>query len=129
MAKKVLELETPFRKNEKVITTRSLGRIPEGAAGKVKLANGLNSWSRYWVYFNDGTMVGSIDHDDLVRPAMLAQWNDAKIASAMAAETALEAASAPPVDAPAAGGGGNTLGIPEDLLERSRAAKARLLGA
>ena len=71
MAKKVLELDTPFRKNEKVITTRSLGPIPEGAVGKVKLINGLTSWNRYWVQFNDGPMVGSIDHDDLVRPAML----------------------------------------------------------
>jgi hypothetical protein len=126
MAKKVLELETPFRKNEKVITTRSLGAIPEGAVGKVKLANGLTSWSRYWVQFNDGTMLGSIDHDDLVRPAMLTQWNEAKIVSAQAAEASLEAASQPAVEAAA---GGNTLGIPELLLERSRAAKARLLGA
>lgn len=129
MAKKVLELETPFRKNEKVITTRSLGAIPEGAAGKVKLANGLTTWSRYWVQFTDGTMLGSIDHDDLVRPAMLTQWNEAKIAFAQAAEAALEASSQPAVEAPAGGGGGNTHGIPEALLERSRAAKARLLGA
>lgn len=129
MAKKVLELDTPFRKNEKVITTRSLGPIAEGSAGKVKLANGLTNWSRYWVQFNDGPMVGSIDHDDLVRPEMLAKWTAAKEAEAIAADAALDAVDAPAVEA---GGesadGGNTHGIPEHLLERSRAAKTRLLG-
>ncbi len=131
MAKKVLELDTPFRKNEKVITTRSLGPIPEGAVGKVKLANGLTNWSRYWVQFNDGQMVGSIDHDDLVRPAMLSQWTEAKVAEAAAAEAALTAADTPAVEAAGdggGGGGGNNFGIPEALLERSRAAKTRILG-
>ena len=129
MAKKVLELDTPFRKNEKVITTRSLGAIPEGAAGKIKLSNGLTQWMRYWVQFTDGAMVGSIDHNDLVRPTMLADWNAAKEAEAIAAEAALTASEAPAEAASGdAGGGGNTHGIPEALLERSRAAKARLLG-
>ena len=127
MAKKVLELDTPFRKNEKVITTRALGAIPEGAAGKVKLANGLTHWSRYWVQFNDGPMVGSIDHDDLVRPAMLEEWTAAKAAEAIAAEAALVATEAP-TEAVADAGGGNSHGIPEHLLERSRAAKTRILG-
>lgn len=129
MAKKVLELDTPFRKNEKVITTRSLGPIPEGAAGKIKLSNGLTQWMRYWVLFGDGEMVGSIDHDDLVRPSMLADWTAAKAAAANAAEAALTATEAPAEVATGdAGGGGNTHGIPELLLERSRAAKARILG-
>jgi hypothetical protein len=129
MARKVLELDTPFRKNEKVITTRSLGAIPEGAAGKIKLSNGLTQWMRYWVRFTDGAMVGSIDHDDLVRPAMLADWNAAREAEVVAAEAALTASEAPAeVTSGDAGDSGDTHGIPEALLERSRAAKARLLG-
>lgn len=129
MARKALELDTPFRKNEKVITTRALGAIPQGAAGKVKLTNGLTNWTRYWVQFNDGDMIGSIDHDDLVRPSMLSDWTAAKEAEARAAEAA-EAGegAAAEVAGEAADKGGNSHGIPEVLLARSRAAKARLLG-
>ena len=57
MPKKILDLDTPFRRNERVVTTTDLVGAPEGTYGKVKLSNGLhttNNWPRYWVRFDNG---------------------------------------------------------------------------
>ncbi|MGH1488081.1 MAG: hypothetical protein ACRBK7_01600 [Acidimicrobiales bacterium] len=130
MAKNVLELDTPFRKGEKVIATRDLGPILGGTQGKIQLQNGLSNWIRYWVLFDGGRQVGQIDHNDLVRPNQLQQWTDRKEAQELAAlqseSAAAESASAE-VSAGGAGGGIASQ-IPAHLLERSKAAKARLLG-
>lgn len=133
MAKKVVELDTPFRKGEKVVATRDLGPIEAGARGKIMLQNGVGVWRRYWVLFDGRRQVGQIDHDDLVRPNMLQAWMDRKEALEQAAlqseETAAAAVGAGD-DAGAGGGGGGGVAslIPAHLLERSKAAKARLLG-
>lgn len=132
MAKKVLELDTPFRKGEKVVATRDLGPIPGGTKGKIQLQNGISNWIRYWVLFEGDRQVGQIDHNDLVRPDQLQDWIDRKEAREIAAEQSeAAAAAATPADAGAAaggGGGGIASQIPAALLERSKAAKARLLG-
>lgn len=132
---KAVTLDTPFRRGEKVVTTRDLPGIPEGTRGKVRLANGLKpglSWQRYWVRFTDGRLVGQIDHDALVRPDMVDEWAAAKEAEAARAEAAAagEAEGAAAADAGGGGGGGGGIAdqIPAAILERSRAAKARLLG-
>lgn len=128
MAKKTPQLDTPFRRGEKVITTTVVSGMPEGAKAKVKLTNGIGPWMRYWVRFDDGSLIGQVDHDALVRPGQLSEWTEraekrATAASQSASDT--EAAT----DAPAAvGDGGASSLIPEALLERSRAAKKRLLG-
>ncbi len=134
MAKKTLDLDTPFRKNEKVMTTRDIGVVGEGAKGKVQLHNGLGPWLRYWVIFDNGRQVGQVNHADLVRPFQLDEWQqreeDRAAAAERAAQAELEGVSAA-AEAPAAGGGGGGLAdqIPAALLERSKAAKARLLGS
>lgn len=131
MAKKQLDLDTPFRKGEKVIATRDLMGIPGGTKGKVQLQNGLGTWFRYWVLFEDGRQLGQVDHNDLVRPNQLQDWIDRKEAAELAAEQAANAPEeAAETAAVGAGGGGGGIAdqIPADLLERSRAAKARLLG-
>ncbi|MEM7273770.1 MAG: hypothetical protein AAF547_11870 [Actinomycetota bacterium] len=132
MAKKTIELDTPFRKGEKVVATRDLGPIPGGTAGKIQLQNGIASWRRYWVLFDGNRQVGQVDHDDLVRPKQMDAWLARKEARELAAENAANEAAAE-VEAGAAdggGGGGNSAEslIPAHLLERSKAAKARLLG-
>ncbi len=136
--KKTIQLDTPFRKGEKVLTTRDLRGAPEGTVGKVKLINGLSDvsggspWLRYWVRFEDGSLLGHVDHQDLVRPDMLAAWHERVEAEARAAEEAANAAAAPAADVAAGGDSGGGSGIesmiPAALLERSKAAKARLLG-
>ncbi len=129
MAKTTPELDTPFRRGEKVITTEVVSGYPEGTNGKVKLINGVGPWMRYWVRFEDGSLLGQVDHNALVRPAQLDKWTE------RAAQKALAASKAADVDAvveaaPAAESGltGDAALIPPLLLERSRAAKARLLG-
>lgn len=132
MAKKVLDLDTPFRTGERVVATRELRGAIVGSSGKVRLVNGLSdfnggkTWLRYWVRFDDGQMLGHVDHGDLARPTQVDAWEDRERQRA-------EEASRPPVEeapaeAAAAGDGGAASLIPEALLERSRAAKARLLG-
>ena len=129
MAKKEQTLDTPFRKNETVQTTADLGDIPEGSAGKVKLANGLGHWRRYWIMFADGQVRGQISHDQLVRPSQVDAWlqrqEDKANAALATTENAVEE-----VTADAGGDEGSSLAslIPAVLLERSRAAKTRMLG-
>ncbi len=124
-------LQTPFRPGEKVLTTRPINGRPVGSKGKVRLANGLGAgtWHRYWVRFADGGMVGQVDHDDLVRPNMMAEWDAHQLAKAEAAANTALAAETPAAAADTGGrGGGIADQIPAHLLERSKAAKARLLG-
>lgn len=129
MAKKARDLDTPFRRGEKVLTTRGVQDIAEGTKGTVKLTNGLGEWRRYWVRFDDGIR-GQVSHQDLVRPDQLSAWaqreeDRANAALASASATADAAAS----DAAAGDGAGGAASlIPAHLLERSKAAKTRLLG-
>ncbi len=131
---KTKTLDTPFTKGETVITTRDLRGIGSGSEGKVKLSNGLGVWNRYWVRFKNGELVGQITHDDLVRPDQLGMWHEQKEADRLAAENAaneaeVEASSEQSTEAAPSGGGDDLASrIPADILERSRAAKARLLG-
>jgi hypothetical protein len=131
MPKKVLELDTPYRKGEKVVATRDLGPIPGGTKGKIQLQNGIGSWKRYWVLFDGNRQLGQVDHEDLVRPDQLQQWIERKEAREQAAlQSEADAAEAASAEVGAGGGGGGGIAdqIPAHLLERSRAAKARLLG-
>ncbi len=126
------DLDTPFRKGEKVIATRDLRGVPGGTKGKVQLHNGLATWHRYWVLFDGNRQLGQIDHDDLVRPHQLDLWQDRKEEEALAAERAAANAEEASTEASEgeSGGGGTGLAaqIPAHLMERSKAAKARLLG-
>ena len=132
MAKKVVELDTPFRKGEKVMATRDIDGVPGGTEGKIQLVNGLGNWNRYWVLFEGERQLGQIDHNDLVRPNQLQLWIERKEAAEAAAEqsaaAAEEAAEAATDGGGGDGGGGIASQSPAHLLERSRAAKARLLG-
>ena len=126
---KTVSLDTPFRKGEKVIATRDLEDVPGGTGGKIQLHNGLGHWDRYWVMFDGGRHMGQVDHNDLVRPDQLQAWIDRKEEAALAAERAADAAESTAEAAADGGGGGGAASlIPAHILERSKAAKARLLG-
>ena len=131
MAKKNITLDTPFKRGEKVMLVNPIpGRI-EGERGKVRLVSGFDDWKRYWIRFNDGQLVGSVDHQNLVRPRMYPDWRQREeaIEAAAAAAAAGEAAATSSAPEVAAGGGGGIADqIPAALLERSRSAKARLSG-
>ncbi len=132
MARKSLDLDTPFRKGERVVTTRDLGDIASGSEGRIQLRNGLGNWIRYWVHFEDGRQMGQVDHNDLTRPDQVEDWLAREASRAEAAQRSAEEATAAAADTggEAAGGAGGGIAsqIPADLLERSKAAKARLLG-
>jgi hypothetical protein len=132
MAKTATDLDRPFRKGERVVATRDLQGVPGGTKGRIQLHNGLGHWHRYWVLFEDGRQMGQIDHEDLVRPDHLQRWLDRREERARAAEAAAAAVEAGAQvqadDAGPSGGNGIASQIPAHLLERSKAAKARLLG-
>lgn len=125
-----------FTKNERVLATRDLPLVPKGTAGKVKLVNGLD-WIRYWVFFDNGVDLGSVDGADLVRPRHVTWWQAEEARRAAEAEKAADAAAAGAVTSSggsdAGGGGGGDSGdsalksmVPAHLLERSKAARERL---
>jgi hypothetical protein len=130
---KTLDLDDPFRRGETVLTTRPLPGLPEGTEAKVRMINGLSDfnggtpWLRYWIRVTDGRLVGQVDHDDLVRPNQIDAWADRQEARLAAADEPAVTEDATPVAAGDGGDGPASL-IPADLLERSKAAKARLLG-
>jgi hypothetical protein len=138
MAKKAPELDTPFKTGEQVMVARAARGVPEGAVGKVRLVNGLEGydggdpWIRYWVRFEDHGLVGHVTHQDLVRPFQYGEWLDREEARVKAEMAAASGEAEAATDAaPAAGGGDGGVAslIPANILERSKAAKARLLGA
>ena len=123
--------QTGFGRRDKVTATRELRGVPEGTKGEVMAAAGV-TWPRYWVRFDNGVWLGTIDERDLVRSG---EWETYKVRRAEEAERAKEAAAtkaastdagpaAAAVDgAPAASGEASR--VPAHLLERSRAARAR----
>jgi hypothetical protein len=124
--------EAPFRRGEKVISTESIGHVPEGTKGKVMLVNGF-SWIRYWVHFDDGTEVGSIDQAKLVRAK---EWKDFVVQREAQASAPEASETGGGADVATDGGGGgaaegasvNGVAVPGFLLERAKAARARLGG-
>ncbi|NNF56527.1 MAG: hypothetical protein HKN03_19035 [Acidimicrobiales bacterium] len=131
MAKKTVSLDTPFKRGEKVMLVHPIPGRTEGERGKISLVNGFDEWKRYWVRFADGDLVGSVDHADLVRPRMYPSWRQREEQAASAAQAAAAGSSTAPAAAAVEagdGGGGVADLIPAALLERSRAAKARLTG-
>ncbi len=129
MPRTVLELDTPFRPGEKVVSTQDLQGVPEGTRGKVKLVNGLQTWIRYWVKFDNGPMIGQLSQNQLVRPTMVDAWNEREAQLALVGSTASTSAAATPAAESGDGDASGAAGlIPAAILERSKAAKARLLG-
>jgi hypothetical protein len=129
MAKNKVDLDTPFRKGEKVVSTRDIMGIASGTPGKVQIHNGLGRWNRYWVMFEDDRQVGQVDHNDLTRPYQLADWMQREEDKAAAAlRSAEEETSAAEAESSGDAGGGAAGLIPAHLLERSKAAMQRLKG-
>lgn len=129
------DVVTPLKRGQRVIATEPLRGVPEGTAGKVAVVNGF-SWIRYWVQFDNGVDLGSIDHDKLVKAKEWDRFRRERAAAATAAAEAPEVeidadAAGEDAGAAAAGGGGadpvvNGVAIPSHLIERSRLARERL---
>jgi hypothetical protein len=124
VAKKSAELS----KGSKVVASKSLPGVPEGTTGKVKIENGF-TWKRYWVQFDNGVWMGSIDGGNLSTPDQWERRHETAAAAAAAAEAAPVAeatASNGGGDAPeAAAGGGSSSKVPAHLLERAKKAREK----
>jgi hypothetical protein len=114
-----------LRKGAAVVARRDMRDVPEGTKGKVVLVNGL-SWIRYWVRFENGVAMGSVNRANLATPK---EWErhlrgeDVEVASATGGGD--DGAAAGGEDA----GGGVTVNgvlVPQRLIERTKAARARL---
>jgi len=113
-----------LRKGDEVVLTTDLRAVPEGTKGKVVLVVGL-SWIRYWVSFENGVAVGSINRKQLATPA---EW-----------KRRLERGDEVDVDDAEAGGDDEAVGddggggythagvlVPQLLIDRAKAARERL---
>ena len=117
-----------LRKGSKVVAAIDLRDVPAGTAGRIMLVDGF-SWIRYWVRFDNGVQLGTIPRAKLATPG---QWKrhlaGDDVLGAAAVTVGPDAAAG--ADAEAADGGGKTTPsgtfVPEKLLDRSAAARARL---
>jgi hypothetical protein len=115
-----------------VVSKGALRGVPSGTAGKVIHIQGL-AWTRYWVLFDNGVRMGTLDRSRLATPD---EW-DRHLLGPSAEETqALELANAASVAGAGAGAGSGAPGeasgvaesiggVPGHLLERSRKARER----
>ncbi|MGI9607573.1 MAG: hypothetical protein ACR2P0_15705 [Acidimicrobiales bacterium] len=121
---KTVDLTAPIRSGAKVRATTDLPGVPSGTNGKVAMSNGI-TWKRYWVRFENGELLGHVDHDNIVIARAWDQYFDAKQAAEAAAAAGDSGAEG---DAGEGGGGAaadNAFGVPQYLLDRTQAALER----
>lgn len=114
-----------LRKGDKVILTTDLREVPEGTEGKVVLVVGLQ-WIRYWVAFENGVAVGSVNRKHLATPA---EWKRRLEGGGEGESAEAEGGDDAEGGGDAGGGGGYTHAgvlVPQLLIDRSKAARERL---
>ncbi len=116
-----------LRKGAKVVARTALRDVPEGTTGKVILVAGL-TWIRYWVRFDNGISLGTVDRKVLATPE---EWQrflagDEEVATSDAASSDDDGAS----DAGGDDAGGvttpNGTFVSQKHIDRAKAARARL---
>ena len=122
MPKKV-DLSQRIRSGAKVLATKDLPGVPMGTRGKVAMSNGI-TWKRYWVRFDNGEMIGHVDHDNIVIERAWDRYFAEKEAAAAAAAAGASAGGSADADG-GSGGGDNAFGVPQYLLDRTKAALER----
>ncbi len=115
-----------LHKGDKIVASADLRGVPAGTKGKVALVNGL-SWVRYWVRFDNGVAIGSVNRSHLATPK---EW-ERKLSGADDVASLPEAAAEDGAGgAESASGGGVTTPngsvVPQKLIDRAKAARARL---
>lgn len=82
-----------FRRNERVVAAYDLPGVPERTGGKIKMVSGFE-WQRYWVFFDNGVQIGSLDGSALLRPHHWERWRSEREDVMAEIETRMEAAVA-----------------------------------
>ena len=108
-----------LKRRDRVVALVDLRGVPRGTPGRVTMVSGL-SWIRYFVDFDNGVSMPTVDRSQLATPAEWREWKDRPAGAPVAAE------EKPPEAAAAASAGESVGGIPAHLLERSRQARERL---
>lgn len=109
-----------FRRNERVVAAYDLPGVPERTGGKIKMVSGFE-WQRYWVFFDNGVQLGSLDGSALLRPHHWDRWRSeredvmaemqARMEAAVAEQEALQAmAEGDDTTQPAGGEGADSTG-------------------
>jgi hypothetical protein len=119
-------------KRAKVVARNDLRDVPEGTKGRVQLVNGF-TWVRYWVLFDNGVWLGSIDRKEL---ATEDEWKrfqagDVDVFGDEAAAGGGEASEDAAAGEADSGGGKTTPSgtfVPQKFLDRAAAARVRLGG-
>jgi len=119
MAKPV-DLTQRIKAGAKIKATKDLPGVPMGTRGKVAISNGL-TWKRYWVRFENGEMLGHVNHEDIVIERAWDYYFKAKEEAEFAAANAAASGGSSDADSAAAGGGENAFGVPQYLLDRTKA--------
>lgn len=119
---KTVDLASRIKAGAKVKATVDLPGVPKGTKGKVAMSNGI-TWIRYWVRFENGELLSHVNHDEIV---IARAWDQFFIEQERAAAAAEAAAAGNAVDAGGGGGasagGDNAFGVPQFLLDRTKAA-------
>jgi hypothetical protein len=105
----------------RVVATIDMKGVPRGTTGKVIFVQGL-SWIRYWVLFDNGIRVGTLDRSKL---ATLADWENKAGTSDEVVAVGNGGAIVATSSAGDSGAGESVGGVPAHLLEKSKAARAR----
>jgi hypothetical protein len=117
-----------LRKGTKVVARAELRDVPEGTRGKVIMVSGI-TWIRYWVRFDNGISLGSIDRQVL---ATADEWKRYEQGEDVWGEVAADDTAAEGGEASGGEGGGGGRAtpsgtvVPQKLLDRAAAARARL---
>ena len=120
---KTVDLSTRIRSGAKVRATTDLPGVPQGTSGKVAMSNGI-TWKRYWVRFENGELLSHVDHDKIVLSRAWDQYFLEKEAAAAAAVSGTSGSDSGGSDGGQAAD--NAFGVPQYLLDRSKAALERL---
>lgn len=115
-----------LRTGERVVAVETLGKLPVGSRGTVKAVAGL-TWIRYWVAWDAGEWMSSLDEGQIVREQDYEGFMQARAEAAARSESPALSAGTPATAeaAPTAPAGATaTSRIPAHLLERSAAARA-----
>lgn len=116
---KTVDLSTRIRSGAKVRATTDLRGVPKGTNGKVAMSNGL-TWKRYWVRFENGELLGHVDHNEIV---LSRAWDQFFAEQEAAAAAATSGASGSEAGASSGGAAAdNAFGVPQYLLDRTKAA-------
>jgi hypothetical protein len=114
------EKNDQLKRGAKVVSLVNERGVPRGTTGRVTMVSGL-TWIRYFVDFDNGVSIPSLDRSRLATPAEWNEWKDRPAGASLA-----PAAQAPAAEGSGAGAAESVGGIPAHLLERSRQARERL---